>query len=82
MKLRKPPVTANISPNGNVHCVGTPSEYEAKIAARRIARIIQKLGDSRVQFSNYKITNVMGSCLLPFRIRIIPFVEQYKSNVE
>lgn len=82
MKLRKPSVTASIRSNGKIHCMGTSSEYEAKIAARRVARIIQKLGYHRVQFSDYKITNVMGSCLLPFRIKLIPFVEEYRSNVE
>lgn len=82
MKLRKPPVTANIRSSGKIICFGTPSEYEAKIAARRIARIIQRLGYPGVQFSRYKTINVLGSCTLPFKIRIIQFAIKYKSNTQ
>lgn len=82
MKLRKPQTVANIWSSGKVICVGALSEYEAKIASKRVARIIQKLGYNDVIFNKFKIIGVMATCVLPFSIRIISFAEKYKSNVQ
>lgn len=79
MKLRKPSTTANIWSSGKIVCIGSASEYDSKIASKRIARIIQKLGYNEVKFNDFKIINVLGSCSLPFYIRIIQFSEKYKS---
>lgn len=80
MKLRKPSATANIWSSGKIVCIGSTSEYDSKIASKRIARIIQKLGYSDAKFSSFKIINVLGSCSLPFSIRVIQFSEKYKLN--
>nr|CAG4652136.1 EOG090X0CO7 [Triops cancriformis] len=79
MKLRKPMCTASIWSSGKMTCTGSTSEEEAKIAARRIARVIQKLG-FRVRFSNYRVVNVLGTCTMPFGIKITAFSQQYKEN--
>ncbi|CAG5097211.1 Similar to Tbpl1: TATA box-binding protein-like 1 (Mus musculus) [Cotesia congregata] len=44
MKLRRPYTTASIWSSGKVTCTGAETEHEAKVAARRIARSLQKLG--------------------------------------
>lgn len=44
MKLRKPSATASIWSSGKITITGADSEDNCKIAARRIARKIQKLG--------------------------------------
>ncbi|KAE9542392.1 hypothetical protein AGLY_003519 [Aphis glycines] len=80
MKLRKPSTTANIWSSGKIVCIGSASENDSKIASKRIARIIQRLGYAEAKFSGYKIVNVLGSCSLPFYIRIIQFSEKYKSD--
>ncbi|XP_025196276.1 TATA box-binding protein-like protein 1 [Melanaphis sacchari] len=80
MKLRKPSTTANIWSSGKIVCIGSASEYDSKIASKRIARIIQRLGHAEAKFSGFKIVNVLGSCSLPFYIRIIQFSEKYRSN--
>lgn len=79
MKLRNPNATATIWSSGKIACTGSTSETRAKIASRRIARIIQKLGYHNVKFSSYRIVNVLGSCSLPFPIKVIQFSEKYKS---
>ena len=48
------------------------SEEAAKIAARRFARLLQKLGN-KVRFSNFRVVNVLGTCSLPFSINIVEF---------
>lgn len=79
MKLRKPNATATIWSSGKIACTGSTSETHAKIASRRFARIIQKLGYHNAKFSSYRIVNVLGSCSLPFPIKVIQFSEKYKT---
>lgn len=76
MKLRRPTVTANITSSGKCTITGSTSEAEAKIAARRVARRLQKLGFN-VRFFNFKVVNVLGTCSLPFGIKLHSFSNQY-----
>lgn len=77
MKIRKPYTTASIWSSGKVSCTGATSEEMAKVAARRFARTIQNLG-FRVSFTNYRVVNVLGTCTMPFAIRIIDFSKNNK----
>lgn len=77
MKLRRPYTTASIWSSGRVTCTGATSEDQAKIAARRYARALQKLG-FQVRFQNFRVVNVLGTCRMPFGIRIIAFSRKYK----
>lgn len=77
MKLRRPYTTASIWSSGRVTCTGATSEDQAKIAARRYARALQKLG-FEVRFRNFRVVNVLGTCRMPFGIRIIAFSKRYK----
>lgn len=77
MKLRRPYTTASIWSSGRVTCTGATSEEQAKVAARRYARALQKLG-FQVRFRNFRVVNVLGTCRMPFGIRIISFSKKYK----
>lgn len=77
MKLRRPYTTASIWSSGRITCTGATSEDQAKIAARRYARALQKLG-FEVRFQNFRVVNVLGTCRMPFGIRIISFSKKYK----
>lgn len=55
------------------------SLLQAKIAARRYARVLQKL-NFRVRFQNYRVVNVLGTCRMPFAIKIVQFSEKYKKE--
>lgn len=48
-------------------CTGAKNEEASKIAARKYARIIQKLGFP-VQFTGFKIQNIVGSSDVKFPI--------------
>jgi transcription initiation factor TFIID TATA-box-binding protein len=50
-------------------CTGAKSEQQSKLAARKYARIIQKLGFP-AQFKDFKIQNIVGSCDAKFPIRL------------
>ena len=67
MRIRKPRTTALLFNSGKMVCTGAKDEDESRIAARKFARIIQKL-DFSVKFTNFKIQNMVGSCNLHFKI--------------
>lgn len=77
MKLRRPYTTASIWSSGKVTCTGATSEEAAKQAARKFARCLQKLGFN-VKFNNYRVVNVLGTCSMPFAIRINSFSERHR----
>lgn len=77
MKLRRPYTTASIWSSGKITCTGATSEDQAKVAARRFARCLQKLGFN-VRFNNYRVVNVLGTCSMPFAIKINSFSERHK----
>lgn len=77
MKLRRPYTTASIWSSGRVTCTGATSEDQAKVAARRYARALQKLG-FQARFRNFRVVNVLGTCRMPFGIRIVAFSSRYK----
>jgi transcription initiation factor TFIID TATA-box-binding protein len=76
MKLRQPYTTANIWNSGKITCTGANSEDQARIAARRFARILQKLSFP-TRFTNYRVVNVLGTVTLPFAIRITQFSQAH-----
>lgn len=77
MKLRKPSTTASVWSSGKITCTGSTSEDQARFAARRIARCLQKLG-YHVRFKNFRIVNVLGTCTMPFGIRITQFSQKHR----
>ncbi|KAF7119479.1 hypothetical protein RHSIM_Rhsim13G0234100 [Rhododendron simsii] len=50
-------------------CTGAKSEQQSKLAARKYARIIQKL-NFPAKFKDFKIQNIVGSCDVKFPIRL------------
>ncbi|RXG61261.1 TATA box-binding protein-like 1 [Armadillidium vulgare] len=79
LKLRRPLTTASIWSSGKITCTGSTSEDQARIAARRVARSLQKLGYN-VKFRNYRIVNVLGTCTMPFAIKISQFSQNHRQS--
>lgn len=48
---------------------GAKSEEQSKLAARKYARIVQKLG-FQAKFTDFKIQNIVGSCDVKFPVRL------------
>eukprot|EP00088_Acartia_fossae_P011927 TRINITY_DN16082_c0_g2_i1.p1 TRINITY_DN16082_c0_g2~~TRINITY_DN16082_c0_g2_i1.p1 ORF type:complete len:301 (-),score=49.51 TRINITY_DN16082_c0_g2_i1:120-1022(-) len=69
MRIRDPRTTALIFSSGKMVCTGAKSEEESRLAARKYARIIQKLGFP-TKFRDFKIQNMVGSCDVKFPIRL------------
>ncbi|NXK26321.1 TBPL2 protein, partial [Arenaria interpres] len=69
MRIREPRTTALIFSSGKLICTGAKSEEQSRVAARKFARVVQKLGFP-VRFLNFKIQNMVGSCDVRFTIRL------------
>ncbi|KAH9514834.1 hypothetical protein Btru_023755 [Bulinus truncatus] len=69
MRIRDPRTTALIFSSGKMVCTGAKSEDQARLAARKYARIVQKLGFP-AKFMEFKIQNMVGSCDVKFPIRL------------
>ena len=69
MRIRDPKTTALIFKSGKMVVTGAKSEEQARNAARKYARIIQKM-EFPVQFTEFKIQNIVGSCDVRFPIRL------------
>ncbi|KAG8391370.1 hypothetical protein BUALT_Bualt01G0180700 [Buddleja alternifolia] len=78
MRIREPKTTALIFASGKIVCTGAKSEQDSRIATRKYARIIQKLGFP-VKLSGFKIQNIVGSCDVNFPIRLETLV--YNSHI-
>lgn len=56
------------------------SEDECKRAARGVARMIQRsmqLLDSTIRLRNFRISNIMATCKLPFGVKIEEMAKKY-----
>ncbi|KAI5436532.1 hypothetical protein KIW84_022866 [Lathyrus oleraceus] len=64
--------TALIFASGKMVCTGAKGEQQSKLEARKYARIIQKLVFP-AKFKDFKIQNIVGSCVVKFPIRLEGF---------
>jgi len=69
MRIREPKTTALIFASGKMVCTGAKDEELSRLAARKYARIIQKLGFP-AKFMDFKIQNIVASCDVKFAIRL------------
>lgn len=64
MRIREPKTTALVFASGKVVVTGAKSEDDSRLASRKYARIIQKLGFD-AKFQDFKIQNIVGSVRSP-----------------
>lgn len=79
MKLRRPYSTASMWSSGKITCTGSTSEEMSKLAARKYARQLQKLG-FKTRFTNFRVVNVLGTCTMPFTIHVINFSQEHRKD--
>ncbi|XP_039248166.2 TATA-box-binding protein-like isoform X1 [Styela clava] len=69
MRIRDPRTTALIFSSGKMVCTGAKSETNSRLAARKYARVVQKLGFP-AKFLDFRIQNMVGSVDVKFPIRL------------
>lgn len=69
MRILEPRVTALVFRSGKIVCTGARTEHDSYVAARKIARIIQRLGFP-AKFLDFKIQNFIATADLRFPVRL------------
>lgn len=69
LRIRDPKTTALVFASGKMVVTGARSEDDSKLAARKFAHIIRKLGFN-ARFLDFKIQNMVGSCDVRFPLRL------------
>jgi len=69
MRIREPKTTALIFQSGKMVCTGAKSVDSSRLAARKYARIVQKLGFA-AKFMDFKVQNIVASCDVKFPVRL------------
>ncbi len=61
MKIRNPKATIIVFKNGNIVCLGTNNEIDAKIACKKAAKILKQNFGYEIRFSSFKPVNLVGN---------------------
>ena len=69
VRIRDPKTTALIFQSGKMVVTGAKTEHDSKLAAKKYARIVKKIGFG-VRFLNFKIQNMVSTVDLQFPIRL------------
>ena len=69
MRIKEPKTTALIFSSGKMVCTGAKSEEDSRKASRKYAKIIKSLGFN-VEFKEFKVQNIVGSCDVKFQISL------------
>ena len=69
MRIKEPKTTALIFSSGKMVCTGAKSEEDSKKASRKYAKMIKSLGFP-VEFKEFKVQNIVGSCDVKFQISL------------
>ena len=69
MRIKEPKTTALIFSSGKMVCTGAKNEEDSKKASRKYAKIIKSLGFP-VDFREFKVQNIVGSCDIQFQIHL------------
>jgi transcription initiation factor TFIID TATA-box-binding protein len=69
MRIREPKATGLIFGSGKMVVTGAQSEDDARLAARKFARIVNKLGNN-VIFTEFKVQNIVGTLNVGHQLRL------------
>lgn len=75
-RLREPKATALVFNSGKMVVTGARNEDDSQLAARRIARVVQKLGFA-AKFTEFKIQNMVGTADVRFPIRLEGLADEH-----
>eukprot|EP00996_Jenningsia_fusiforme_P003353 NODE_4154_length_853_cov_27.815920_g3832_i0.p1 GENE.NODE_4154_length_853_cov_27.815920_g3832_i0~~NODE_4154_length_853_cov_27.815920_g3832_i0.p1 ORF type:complete len:220 (+),score=46.85 NODE_4154_length_853_cov_27.815920_g3832_i0:132-791(+) len=81
IRLSEPKVSGFLYTTGNGVVTGAKSVEEAKRAAKKIARIVQKLGFA-VQFKHFQVHNMTGTTQVDFPVQLERLVEILGSDCQ
>lgn len=70
LRKTKPKSTILIFKSGRMIIIGSESENDAEVAARKTVKEIQKLTNKKIKMKEFKITNIVANADLGYKIDI------------
>lgn len=80
LRFRSPRSTALVYSNGKVMVTGSRSESEALISCKKVSKIIYKIGNENVRFSNFQIENIVASTDVRFPVRLEGMAYEHRQS--
>eukprot|EP00747_Dinoflagellata_sp_TGD_P171245 gnl/TRDRNA2_/TRDRNA2_204878_c0_seq1.p1 gnl/TRDRNA2_/TRDRNA2_204878_c0~~gnl/TRDRNA2_/TRDRNA2_204878_c0_seq1.p1 ORF type:complete len:255 (+),score=46.26 gnl/TRDRNA2_/TRDRNA2_204878_c0_seq1:25-765(+) len=80
LRLLDPRVTALIREKGVVSVSGKTTPELIKTSAKKVARIIQKVGYEEAKFDNFQICNILAKADLRFPVRLESLAMKWRRN--
>ncbi|KAL0433893.1 UNVERIFIED_CONTAM: TATA box-binding protein-like protein 2 [Sesamum latifolium] len=80
MRIKEPKTTALIFTSGKMVCTGAKTELESRLAARKFAWVVQKVGFP-FRFNGFRIQNMVGSCDVKFPVRLENMILRHACSV-
>ena len=81
MRIKEPRSTALIFSTGKVVVTGAKTAVDSRLASRKFARIVQKMGYSNVKFTDYKVRNIVSSFGFERKLRLSALQIKYDGMV-
>lgn len=69
MRNREPKATALVFTSGKMLITGAKAEEDARLSARKLVRVLQKLG-FEAKFTEFTIVNMVANCDVGYRISL------------
>lgn len=60
--------------------IGSESEEDAEVAAKKIANEVKKLTNKKLRLNNFKVTNIVANADLGFKINIGKLAEHERTH--
>lgn len=76
---KNPRATCLIYENGRMMITGADSPDDAKVAGKKVAKLVQQCGYPDVKFANFTVENLVGVCDFKFPIRLEGVAYEYRA---
>ena len=73
MRIKSPFSTTNIFSSGKMFLLGCKDKKSSMLAAKKIIKILQNLGEKKAKLNNFKIVNIVASYDFKFPINLSDF---------
>lgn len=80
VRLLDPRTTALVRPSGKVNIVGKCNEELIKIAAKKVARLVQRCGHEQAKFVDFRVTSMYAKADLHFPVRLDKLAAKWRRN--
>ena len=81
IRITNPKTTALVFQSGKLVITGGKTVDDSRLAGRKYARIIERLGYN-VQFNHFKVQNVVASCDMKFAISLQGLIMKHPQNTK